>query len=142
MFRSQDVELLKLVMSMESAWDVVNYIGSLEMVMIKEKGLGDFMLDKGYTNQLKLLDFWTVRLNQISDKCQRYGVKYSANADRIADIQNSISQKIKTENSERVRVPGHYFQHIEDKVKNLENYFRNFEEVAAKLNAWSTPPQS
>lgn len=133
MFRSKDMELLRVILSMESAWEVINFIGQKEAAMIVQQDSSDYATAKSFVSKNKMLEQWSQRLHNIVEKCQKFGVKYVSHFDRHDRIARSLDQKlIESKHQSRNQVD-EYLARIDGKVKNLEEYFKNFEEFSNNM---------
>lgn len=133
MFRSKDMELMRVILSMESAWDVINFIGQREAAMIVQQDSGDYDSSKSFINKSKMLEQWYQRLNSIVDKCERFGVKYMSHLDRHERIAKSLDQKLQVNRGQSKMQVDEYLMSIESKVKNLEDYFKNFDDFTSNM---------
>ena len=133
MFRSKDMELIRVILSMESAWDVINFIGEQESAMIVENPHADYSTAKSFVSKNKMIDQWQQRLNQVVEKCERFGVKFKSNLSNRPRVLKSLAIK-----QQENRLPDkaqleEYLVSIEEKLKNLEDYFRNFDDFTSKM---------
>lgn len=133
MFRSKDMELMRVILSMESSWDVINFVGQREAAMIVQQDSGDYASAKAFINKNKMLEQWYQRLNSVVDKCQKFGVKYMSHIDRHERIARSLDQKLQLNRGQNKMQVDEYLMSIESKVKNLEDYFRNFDDFTSNM---------
>lgn len=133
MFRSKDMELMRVILSMESSWDVINFVGQREAAMIVQQDSGDYASAKAFINKNKMLEQWYQRLNSVVDKCQKFGVKYMPHIDRHERIARSLDQKLQLNRGQNKMQVDEYLMSIESKVKNLEDYFRNFDDFTSNM---------
>jgi vacuolar-type H+-ATPase subunit I/STV1 len=133
MFRSKDMELMKVILSMESAWDVVNFIGQREAAMIVHSDTHDYSSAKAFVNRNKLLENWQQRLTNLVAKCEQFGVKYISHLDRHERIARSLNAKLQESRGQNKTQIEDYFVNIESRVKNLEDYFKNFDDFTQNM---------
>lgn len=133
MFRSKDMEQIRIFMSMESAWDVINYIGEHESGMIVENPNADFVTAKNFVVKNKMLDQWQQRLSQVVEKCERFGIKFKSHLSNRARVLRSLSTKQMENRLQDKAQLEEYLVKIEEKLKNLEDYFRNFDDFTGKM---------
>lgn len=127
------MELIKVILSMEGAWDLVNFIGQREAAMVVQNEGHDFASAKAFMNRTKMLEQWQQRLTNIVDKCEQFGVKHLSHIDRHERIARSLETKLLESKSQRKTQIEDYILSIESKVKNLEDYFRNFEDFTQNM---------
>lgn len=135
MFRSKDMELVKVILSMEGAWDVINFIGHREAAMIVQHEGQDYASAKAFMNRNKMLEQWQQRLTNIVDKCQQFGIKYLSHLDRHERIARSLDAKLQESKGQSKTQIEDYLLNIESRVKNIEDYFRNFEEFTQNMKS-------
>ena len=134
MFRSKDVELIRVILSAESAWDVINYIGSNESAMVVEHSESvDFAATKSLMAKTKLLDQWQQRFDTVLEKCSRFGVIYKSNLRLTHKVMTTPVQKSDSKIQDKTLLEG-FLHTIEERFKNLEDYFKNFEEFSEKIS--------
>ena len=80
-----------------------------------------------------MLDSWLQRFNLIIEKCERFGVKYTShmnNQDRLNNIARKRAGELKV--PEKSMLEESLLQ-VEEKVKSLENYFKNFDDFTSRM---------
>ena len=129
------MELVRVILSAESAWDVINYIGMKENAMIvQQEDHVDFNSTKALTAKTKMLDQWQQRFSQVLEKCSKYGVIYKSNLRLTYSIMSTAGQRIIDSKTQDKTMLEEFLHTIEERFNNLENYFKNFEEFTAKIN--------
>lgn len=133
MFRSQDVELFKVNTSRESAWHVLDFLGLLDTAMIVKRKADDSRLSKEFTNRIRSLDDWVVKLNSILDRSKEFRVEGRAKPKDYAKLGLTIKQRAETVGVRNNRILEKYLLEAEEKVGNLTSYINNYENFISKI---------
>lgn len=133
MFRSKDMELVKLTLSSESAWDVINFLGRNESAMIVKSDQDDFQSAKSYIARNKMLEIWSQKMVTIEERCEKYGVIFKSRGQEYEKIDQSLSAKLAESGAQEKDHLDVYTQSIEERLRNLDDYFRNFDDFTQRM---------
>lgn len=104
MFRSQDVNLFRIKTSLESVWEVLNFIGGEEMAMIELPEHREVGFDSDFFQKLKRLEEFKTRLLSVEERAsefntlgrirprdfqelgERIQARFAANPDQVRNI--------------------------------------------------------
>lgn len=133
MFRSKDMELVKLTLSPESAWDVINFLGRNESAMIVKSDHEDYQAGKSFISRNKMLELWSQKMASIEERCEKYGVMFKSRSQEYEKIDQSLNGKLKESGSQEKDHLDLYTQSVEERLKNLDDYFRNFDDFTRRM---------
>jgi len=126
---------VRVILSAESAWDIINYIGMNESAMVvQQDDHVDFNSTKALTAKTKMLDQWQQRFSQVLEKCSKYGVIYQSHLKQTYSIMSTLGQRSTDGKTQDKTMLEEFLHTIEERFNNLENYFKNFEDFAAKIS--------
>lgn len=129
MFRSEDVKLFTVKTNSESAWELLNLIGTKACTMIEQDHVD--ALAKGVVIRLKALDDWKIRL----DNMQFQALKFKSGQHRPVDqidpdrIELHLQRVAQNSKEQLSRLLDRYISEAEPKMKNLNEFDINFQTI-------------
>lgn len=134
MFRSVDVDLYQIKTSLESIWDVLNFIGSANLTMIDSKPEDEPYLDTDFGSKIKRLEDWKMRLEAIFERNEEYNMKGRVEIKNYSHVGKCMTRRAEISNDLEKRLLEKYYAEAEERLNGLDSLINNYENIVSRID--------
>lgn len=118
--------------SLESIWEVLNFVGMSEMTMVEEPESKESLLDSDFGLKVKRLDEWKNRLLSVHERSTEFNVKGHQEPKEFRILGDQISARFPPE---KVReILNLYYSKAVEKMDALDMLISNYDNLVARID--------